>query len=146
MRLNDYLKQRPPILFLIDFSKFVCYVSVHSQFVSDAAHCTLHTLLSVRYVIAPVSTLLAHLLRCACALCFFSFYHCVSSTCIRSKYHDHLAFCSSEEMASRKGKTSVNTVSSGSGENCVNNATCTSGCGGSSLKLGVSCISPPCDL
>jgi hypothetical protein len=76
----------------------------------------------------------------------FPFYHCVSSTCIQSKYHDLLAFCGSEGMASRKGTPSVNTANSGSVENCVNNATCTSGCGGSSLRLGVSCLSPQCGV
>ena len=78
----------------------------------------------------------------ACAVCFFPFYHCCSSTCIRNKYHDHLAFCSSEELASRKGTPAVNTVNNGSVENCVNSETCISGCGGSSLRLGVSCLSP----
>jgi len=68
--------------------------------------------------------MLASLLRCACAACFFPFYHYVSKICLRSKYHDHLAFCSSGGMASRKGTPSVNTVNSGSIENCVNNARC----------------------
>lgn len=71
-------------------------------------------------------------------------YHCVSSTCIRSKYHDHLAFCSSEGMAGRNGTPAMNTVNNSSVENCVNNATCESGCGGSSLRLGESCLSPQC--
>jgi len=73
MRLNDYLIQRPSILFLLDFNNFVvcqyivCYVSVHSLCVAQrkaasADSCNpMHTLLSVRYFIAPVSTFLTHL-------------------------------------------------------------------------------------
>jgi len=92
--------------------------------------------------------MLARLLGCACAACFFPFYRCVSNTWLRSKYvyHDHLAFCSSGGMASRKGIPSVNTANSGSVENCVNNARCRSACGGSSLRLGESCLSPRCGV
>lgn len=70
----------------------------------------------------------------------------VFNTCLRSKYHDNPAFCRSEGMASTKGTPSVNTVNSGSVENCVNNARCASGCGGSSLRLGESCLSLQCGV
>lgn len=40
----------------------------------------------------------------------------------------------------------MNTANNSSVENCVNNATCTSGCGGSGLRLGVSCLSAQCGV
>jgi hypothetical protein len=67
MRLNDYSIQRLPILFLLDFNNFICCVSVHSlcvahRKVEKADSCSpVHTLLSFRYFIAPVSTFLSHL-------------------------------------------------------------------------------------
>jgi hypothetical protein len=83
---------------------------------------------------------LAHLLRCACAACFC----CI--IVFPAHAYDHLAFCITEGMASRKGTPSVNTVNNCSVENCANNAPCTSGFGGSSLMLGVSCVSRQCGV